>query len=353
MNIGLLVRADDRGLGVQSQEAYRHLPITKTLGIEMGCDQNGYPLTPYEQHWTRFPDAEIVTYDGRSVTPWETVERFLDGLDVVLTFETFYQDSFVAKARERGVKTVVVGNFEFQRWIAWPDLPRPDLFISPSTWHLADWPENTVHIPFPVARDRLPYVHRSEAKTFLHVAGHSAIGDRNGTLLFFQALRFVKTKINVIITTQAEQIAGWRQVPHHVDLEVRSSDTENYWDLYEEGDVLVAPRRYGGLSLPMGEALSRGMPVVSLDVEPQNRFLPKESLVKAYRERDLKCQVGPVERFMCRGADLGAKLDELARNPALVSSLSEQANETAQGLSWEVLGPRFVEVLSDLCRAAA
>lgn len=347
MRIGLLFRADTRGLSTQTQETLRHLPIDKTLGIEMG------DFSPYEERWSRYPEMPRVSYDGHHLRPWETVESFLADLDVVLTFETFYDDDLVTRARERGVKTACVANWEFFRWEMDPWLPRPDLFIAPSTWHLSSWPENTVHVPFPVARDRLPFELRTKAETFLHVAGHPATGDRNGTQLLRQALRHVRSEISLIIRAQGPARTAERAVPRNVHLEVIREDIDDYWELYERGDVLLAPRRYGGLSLPMNEALARGMPVVSLDVEPQRSFLPAASLVSPHRERPLKCQAGFVERWTATAQGIASKIEELARDDALVEDLSRKADAHADSISWEALAPRFLSVLSELCAVNA
>jgi hypothetical protein len=44
----------------------------------------------------------------------------------------------------------------------------------------------------------------------------------------------------------------------------------NYLDQYKDGDVLVIPRKYGGLCLPMQEALAHGIPVIMPDIEPND-----------------------------------------------------------------------------------
>jgi glycosyltransferase involved in cell wall biosynthesis len=77
--LGLIVRMDNRGLGVQSWELYRHLRPDKTLAIEMGM------WSPYvRNHPERFPDARIAPYDGHGGRlPDEAIDWLLTDVDVL------------------------------------------------------------------------------------------------------------------------------------------------------------------------------------------------------------------------------------------------------------------------------
>lgn len=341
MNLGMLVRADNRGLGLQTWEAYRHLSPVRTLVIDMEGS------TPYEQHFDRYPDAwgrfRAFDQDPQILRP------FLDGLDVLYTAETPYRDELLTIAREMGVATVIQGNFEFLRWRRDPYLPRPDLFLAPSDWRLGDWPEPTCLLPFPVDRERLPFEQRTCVETFLHVAGHPTRADRNGTMLFLQALTHVYVPMRVIVTAQdAIPTSLIERVPACIDCEVRIADAPDYWRLYDEGDVLVLPRRFGGLSLPMNEAMSRGMPVVSLDMSPQNAFLPPESLVPARIGRWFDAQSDRIDIADGDPVELAALLMGLATDPELVQRLSRQADAHAATISWEALGPVYERTLEEV-----
>jgi glycosyltransferase involved in cell wall biosynthesis len=49
---------------------------------------------------------------------------------------------------------------------------------------------------------------------------------------------------------------------------------EEQQTLYEGFDALIMPRRYGGLCLPMNEALTSGLPVIMSDTSQQRRSPP-------------------------------------------------------------------------------
>lgn len=338
--IGLIARADNRGLGNQTWEFYRHMHPVKTLVIDM---KN---LTPYQQHFVRYPDARVAPWIGGRELPVTDLKWLVEGVDVIYTAETPYDYRLYEMARMRGVSTVLHINPEFYRYNADQTIPRPSKMIAPTTW-LLERIGNIQVLPFPVARDRLPFKLRTKAEVFLHVAGHQASNDRAGTRMILEAIRYITEPITLLIRTQSP--IGWgisSSWPRHVKIELIQEDTENYWDLYSLGDVLLHPRRYGGLSLPLQEALSCGMPVIALDREPENQLLPPESLVPAEVRHRARMQIGMVDIYQTNPQLLAAIINRFASDPSLVERLSRDANVVAQSLSWDTLKPRYLECLS-------
>lgn len=333
-------RADSRGLAVQVHEFCRHVEPDKIFGVDM------QELSPYPNDWARSYDMAKL-----QVVPLENIDerkvrRFLRGLDVVWGAETFYVEWLADMAREMGVKTALSCNFEFMPFLD-PKRPRPDLFLAPSTWNIERWPAPTIHLPFPVDRKRLPFVKRNKAETFLHIGGHRAMRDRNGTRLVLAATRHVRMPCTVLVRSQSPVGS---QLPHpnqRAVVEIDRRIVSDYWTLYDRGDILLAPRRYGGLSLPMNEALSRGMPVVSFDVPPQNEFLPKEGLIKA-KASPMRVQPGSVEWYDGNARDLAELMGELVVSPELVQQLSTAADAYAETISWDALKPVYLEVFEQL-----
>lgn len=312
----------------------------RVLLVDLGDANGGYPMHP-----ERFP--------GACVEPWrrgrirtEALEWLLDGCDVVFTAETPYDYRLFEMAAARGVRTVVQGNLEFMRWIT-EDLPLPDLFLSPSTWHLERWPDRTQLLPFPVCRGRLPFTHRTEARTFLHVGGHPAMQDRNGTRLVLAAAQHLQSEARLVVRAQQRVARSLARGSRRVTLE-DGRTLPDYWSVYDGADVVVIPRRFGGQSLPMNEALSLGLPVVSLDVEPQREFLPRSCLVPAHSPRMIRTQGGEVAWYDARPEDLAHTIDALASDPAIMAAASAAADRTAQARSWEHLGPQYTETFAAL-----
>jgi glycosyltransferase involved in cell wall biosynthesis len=108
----------------------------------------------------------------------------------------------------------------------------------------------------------------------------------------------------------------------------------------------VMPRRYGGLSLPMQEAASLGMGVITTDLEPQNRWFPPDSLVPASLYAQFRTPVGRIDIHACDPRDLAAKMDEFSRDPGLMAWCSRASEVYAQSISWETLKPQYEELFA-------
>lgn len=335
---GLIARADNRGLGIQTWEFYRHMHPEKTLVVMM----NG--LTPYTEYLERYNSSEVqvATYNGGNIAEG-VIDWFIKGTDVFYTAETPYDYKIFAEAKRHKVRSILHFNYEFLKYLETPKLPEPSLFIAPSPWNLHNLPFYVPYVPVPVDRERLPFRLRKEAKTFLHIGGHPAMSDRNGTRLLLDAIPFIKSDIRIIIRSQKP-----RPISHakNVDIQVVNGDIENYWDLYNDADVLIQPRRYGGLSLPIQEAQSCGMPVISLDVLPQKSFLPHEGLVSGWLMRHIRAQCGMVEVYTCDPRNLAKKIDDFATSPDLVERLSHEADTYASTISWAHLRHRYERLMS-------
>jgi hypothetical protein len=90
------------------------------------------------------------------------------------------------------------------------------------------------------------------------------------------------------------------------------------------------------------------MPVVAIDREPERSLLPPETLIPGTRVRDIATPGGKVGIWKAEPEALAAKLDELVESPHLVQQLSWDADKRAAELSWEVLGPRWQQMLVDV-----
>lgn len=286
---------------------------------------------PYAQ-WTREWPTE------------QECREFLDGLDVVFSCETFYYHDLPHLARSMGVKTVLQPNWELLDL----KMPRPDLFAVPTLWHYDDIPGPKCLLPVPVATERFPGGPRSHRTPLrvLHIVGRPAANDRNGTDQLLQALRHVTTEVAVTIKCQENGYvgSGGLALPGNVTLTVDTGDTENYWDNYTDQDVLVLPRRYGGLCLPAQESVAAGMPVIMPDISP-NEWLPAEWLVPAQRTGDFMAK-HPIDLHTVNPEVLAAKIDQFATDADLYRRASAHADTLAKALSWDNLRPEYERILA-------
>lgn len=334
MNLGIIGRADRTGLGVETEEFVRHFPEARVLIVKMpSCEaQNGsyYDLCP-----RKFPTAQICELPLKE----KCLRAFLKGLDILFCLETPYNADTFRIAREMGVKTVLRVNFEWLERFK----DNPDLFLAPSLWRFSAYPEPKAYLPFPIATDRLPFTLRKKAKIFVHIAGNCKAGyDRNGTEAFLKAIPLVKNpNIQFLIKSQVP-IAGLKDTR----VKVIVNDVENYWENWEEeGDVLVLPRRYAGQSLPLNEAMSRGLAIMATDMSPQNEFLPKKLLIPIRGTKVIGIRQA-VEVAEVDPRDIAKKIDEIAETD--ISEYSKISGHIAQQWSWDNLKPKYLKIFNQL-----
>lgn len=330
--LGLIARADNRGLGQQTWAVYRNLKPAKTLVVD--CPS----MQPLKTRFDRFPDATIV----HGIPDQEQIRDFLHGLTAVYTAETGYTPHLWAEAEQSGVKTVLHANYEFL-----DRRDRPTVWAAPSLWHFDDFPAGTVHLPVPVETDRFPDTGKSStAKHFLHVVGRPAIHDRNGTADLLQALPHVKSTITVTVTCQQSGYVGKLMNDHHiripsnVTLNVNSVDAENYWDNYRGVDAVILPRRFGGLCLPANEAIGAGIPVIMPNICPNSRWLPEDWRIHATLAGEFRAKQH-IQFYRTDPILLANKIDQLAQDQHFYSESLTAAQKLRAELSWDTMKPVY------------
>ena len=332
MKIGTLGYRTKTGLGYQVLSYTKHLPIERVLVVDLSV-HNGLPLTDW------YPGAQTV----KGYPTNRDLVEFLSGLDIVLLAETPLNYELYSLARERGVKTVTVHNYEFFDHFVNPEYPLPDMFISPSMWHFEDIERFCIergiahkYLHHPVDRQDFPFRQRTNTTPF-HIAGKHAAYDRNGTFDYLAA--FPQGRV----TTQGEQFANTLRGLYRLSKIYTNIEDPNY--MYSMGDILVFPRRYGGNCLPLNEALSCGVPVIMPDISPNNNFLPKHWLVPAIKTGEFTPRT-KIDIYSVNPDDLRAKVEDLKAN---IAGESKLADEIAQSISWEVLKPKYLETLEAAC----
>lgn len=203
-----------------------------------------------------------------------TEDELLEKCDILIFFETAFNWKMIVRAREKGIKTILMPMYECT-----PNpLPyQPDEIWSPSLLDQQYYPDSKlVTVPVDV-----PWRLREKALVFVHNAGNGGLGGRNGTKELLEAMQYVKSPIKLIIRSQIPI----RQV-NDPRIEYRIGHFEDIWD---EGDVFIFPEKFNGLSLPMQEAFASGMAVMGGDRFPINTWLPNQILIpiKGYHKEKL------------------------------------------------------------------
>lgn len=329
--IGLIARYDNSGLGTLSWEFARHLNPEKILLVSNGVYQT------FPERYSNFTTKKV---DGR-MTP-DDMQWILHGVDVLLSIETFYDWQIIKEARRMKVKTALYTMYEMT-----PD-PIPlhaDLYICPSKLDMQYFePWDHVFLPPPVAEDRLLWKKRTRAHSFVHTASHGGLHGRKGTQLFLDAIPLVKSEVSFTIYS-------WR--PIDIDntdrrLSVKVVNFENYWQSWREGDVLVYPQDYNGICLPVIEALSSGLGVLSTDIFPFNEYLPKKLLFQPESIYRTRAAPGLFETDAAKISPerIAEKIDEIANTN--IEQESFYGKEWARENSWQKLLPQYQEVIESL-----
>lgn len=329
--LGLIARADNSGLGTMSVEWARHFPETKVLVMKPGT----YAAFP-----DRFPNARITHKVSDADMEW-----LLDDIDVLVAFETPYDWRALQLAAKRGVRTVLVPMYECmpQRW---PCLP--DLILCPSRLDFdifkAEFGKKTrvEHLPWPVNRKKVPFRLRGTARVFEHHAGHGGMAGRNGTAELLAAIPMIKSDAKVVIYSQRSLSF------EHPKLTLKVGNFQDYWDIWGGGDVFIFPHKFDGLSLPIQEALSSGLPVLTTAIYPFTGWLPDDWLIDPVERLQARLADRMVDIALTEPAAIAAKIDQWYGRS--LAEDSRAANRLAEAISWKILLSRYRQLLTELVR---
>jgi glycosyltransferase involved in cell wall biosynthesis len=306
VTFGIIARCDNTGLGNQTRDLVKMLNPDRILLINSAKFNNN-------KQYPEWYDGYNVTMTNGFPTKQE-VAIFMDGLNSVLTCETFYHPHFIHLAQRRKVKTLMQYNYEFLDHLNKPDMPLPTYMISPSYWKvdetIAKFGNDTkvVHIPPPIHLDDFKSVRENnmlrDHKRLLHIGGKAASQDRNGTQTVIDMLRYSKADYELVIRSQSELNINYKD--SRLTVEIGNIDSRS--EMYNGFDAMVMPRRYAGLCLPMNEALVSGLPVFMTDISPNNQILPSDWLVSSSKVSTLMTRV-KLDVYEADVKELAKKID--------------------------------------------
>lgn len=355
LRVGLIARAEQRGLGILTAAFYRHMRPDRTLVVDMGPLAGGFV-----PDFGQYPDATVVPFDGHYMqaevaghtlrgTP-DDFRWWLAGLDVVYSAETFYDWRLVEWADQLGVATVLHAMPEFYRHATDPFMPRPTQVWNPTCWRMDLLPPGSPVVPVPVEDDVWPLrpAGTDGPLQVVHVAGHRAAGDRNGTLLLLAAAQRCHQPMDITVHCQDANLPVVRPRAGAVRLRMVAGGQPHRTDLYAGGQVLVLPRRYGGLCMPAQEALGAGLALAMPQCPPNPETWPLVGLRGRWDARQ-PTPSGGVRSFSADPAVMARAMDSLARRPAYLAEMQGRAVEWARAHSWTELAPVYRQRLAEAC----
>jgi hypothetical protein len=244
---GAIVLATEQGLGYLAKDFYDNGVIDTVFVWRHSTRKNHYEWYPNRVN---------------------SIDELLATCDTLVFFETPFDWSVIKKARERGIKTILMPMYECTQ----TPLPYyPDLILCPSKLDL-DYYKEGREVVVPVS---VRWKKRDTARVFVHNAGNGGLGGRNGTKELLEAMKYVKSPIKLIVRSQTP-------IKEYNDprIEYRTGTFEDIWS---EGDVFVFPEKFNGLSLPLQEAFASGMLVMCGKRYPMTEWLPNEPMIPVLR----------------------------------------------------------------------
>lgn len=343
MKIGLIARADNTGLGTQTWEFFKNIRPDKTLVVNSeSCNGNKQFLYRFSGQGTK----QARTIWGRVDVKKESIVEFAKGLDVVFTCETPYNYYLFEYCMRRGIKSILQYNFEFLDYLNNQRYMRPTILAAPSTWHFQECQQRfgARYLPVPVNRAVLPFQRKTKFKNFLHLAGIRVDHDRNGTEETLKAFAELP-HLNLTVKVQNEGWAeNWRKQFNFNNITIIGNNAENYYDNYTGFDAFIFPRKYGGLCLPMQEALSCGMPVIMTATSPNTDMLPDEWLVSCSKVSQFESRGYVLDIHAADVQGLKTKIEWLGSlNEAEAGTESDKANAIASTLDWNAWKEKYLE----------
>lgn len=333
---------DKTGLGNQTRALVEMLNPQKILVIDSSVFGKGQQYPSFYQHLNAYKNLGMIK-------PTDGI-RFMRDVDVILSCETFYSPTLINDAKRLGVKTILQYNFEFFANHENDKLPLPDVLVAPSLWRIEEAREkfgDITYLPPPTNEFRFGHnmahnLSRTGKRRFLHIVGNKAVHDRNGTDDLIAAIKMVKDDFELHIKTQNPLDIDTSDPRIIVDTSNPQDETQLYYDY----DALILPRRYAGLCLPMNEALLSGLPVIMTDIDPNNKLLPSEWLVKAQKKGKFMAKT-EIDVYASSLQDLAKRVKWLCNTDLGVEKQKAYAIGH-ENFSFQALKPQYEELLRNV-----
>lgn len=323
----MVVRADfGRGLAHQTRSFHDALKPDVTVAVDIS------PLDPrglWPQDFDAYPGAIRTTWRGYTA-PFDNDEALeaLETCDVVYSAETYYDDRL-----PKLTKTVLHVNPEFYRH------EHATQYWYPTDWRIGDLPPGQI-VPTPIPDGDIA-LDLPGSDRLLHVGGHRAKADRNGANVVSSVVNQIRHPWR--LTSQD----GMRLNPRVMGYVEAVGFTADRWALYDGCGILVYPRRYGGQSLVVNEAMARGLAVVMPSCSPNITAWPTIP-VPAKPSGFIQTPGGKLQMYLADPRALRDTIVTLISDREMLERWQARSLAWARDTSWSVWLPEIRRLL-DAC----
>jgi hypothetical protein len=339
--LGLIVRTDQGGLANQTQQLAAVLRPDAVLAVDLPAHQRRGDSQAH-----RLGHLPITATAATDSIPAPVLARFAESVDRLVTVECLYAPPPLWQTVNQATTTVLVANPEL-----YADYPAHRIIV-PTNWRLDRFPHGATVVPHPVdltAAAPHARARTGPARTFLHVEA-PAMCDRNGSELVAAALGLVTEPCTLIVRSHRDRRSGPLADTQVGNVRIVWDNTRpaDWTACYHPADVdvLLLPRRYGGLSMVVQEAAALGIPTVMLDLDPQRAEGWPGWRVPGHRLRTMLMRGGEFDVHTCRPEHLAATVNALARGDLDVGAGSARALAWAHARSWPVVEALWAAALA-------
>lgn len=277
MRIGLVGYTNHAsGIGLLVRDLWKYLEADSILSVNAGV--KGQEKWLNRQYSAGRPPSQ------REIT--EYFDSFAP--DVVCFVETPFSESLYPLAKARGIKSVGIvmhETFSAARL-------KSDLIISPSVSGYEKAVGHNVKLLFlPVGLDLFPY-HERTGHTFLMNIGYGGPHDRRQSATVVKAFTgLTDPDARLIVNCQQSQFPPGVKVQDERIVYFTGTRTLPR-EVYEQGDIYLAPMAYGGYERPILEAMASGMPTLTTNADPMNLF-----------QHDSRFLIEPCRKWLIRSSE--------------------------------------------------
>jgi len=336
MNIGFVSIWFERG------QSY----VTKTLRDCLSTQHNTFVFArtggvygePKLEKSGAWDVPNLTTYPEYQIPP-ETIKKWISDNSLhAVVFNEEYDWELVRGAKESGAKVLTYLDYYKDDWKRNIGIYDAVICSTQRTYNLVKNVCKAYYMGWGVDTDLFRPQEQEPEFTFFHNAGWLGINFRKMTpaaIAAFDAISRVMPHVSMFIHSQArldllppiiaDIVRNNRRIVFH-------EETMPAPGLYHKGKIMLFPTKLEGLGLPLFEALSCGLPVITTNAPPMNEFITEGyngSLVNvSFRSRRDDNVAFPEE--IVDMTDLANRMARMANDKNMHCALSKNARQYAE-----------------------